>query len=193
MRLRARWASWRNRRKALIVAAVALLCVGLACTASERAATPTPRPGTSRGNPVPFGTSAIVDDMAIVVGESVRPADRIVAANNLFYSEPAGGKEYILVIVGVKCMRPADKTCRIGTINFKMVGSKGIISDPDTLAMAGSFSDDALMGEFGLGTEFFGEAITGGVVVFQVDCDDSDLLLIYEPLLGTKKTYMALE
>jgi len=49
------------------------------------------------------------------------------------------------------------------------------------------------MGEFGLGTEFFGEAITGGVVVFQVDCDDSDLLLIYEPLLGTKKTYMALE
>ncbi|MGC9360029.1 MAG: hypothetical protein ACP5G7_06595 [Anaerolineae bacterium] len=175
------------------MAAVALLCVGLACTSSERPATPTPRPGTSRDNPVPFGTAAIVDDMAIMVGESVRPADRIVAANNVFYSEPAKGREYILVAVGVKCMKPADKTCRVGAINFKMVGSKGIISDPDTLVMAGSLSDDALMGEFGLGTEFFGEAITGGIVVFQVDCDDSGLLLIYEPFLGTRKTYMALE
>lgn len=98
-----------------------------------RQPTPTPIPptlppaGSSRDNPAPVGVPVEIGEFVVVVNEVVRPADQIVAAGNMFNSEPEAGEEYVKVVVSITCAAILNDKCSVSPFNFEMYGSRGII------------------------------------------------------------------
>lgn len=137
-----------------------------------------PPVGTSRSNPAMMGSEVSVDDMTFTVLETVRPADDLVAAGNMFNAAPEEGNEYVLVRLRIRCDKGADNTCLTGSFEFSVVDSGGIAHDPNIFI-------DGVSGmlEFG---EMFGGSTMEGSIVFEVPQGDAGLVLIYEPLFGSK-------
>jgi hypothetical protein len=163
-----------------------------AATATERPApTPTTAPlGSSRSNPAPVGAEVTINDMTMKIIEVTRPADDIVAAGNMFNATPEPGNEYIMVTISVVCNKSSDVTCQLNSyLDFKLTGSSGSVRDPEIIVGVAGLLGDPLED-----TEFFGGAtVTGGTSIFEVAQDETDLILIYEPLFGTSKAYLAVQ
>ncbi len=159
-----------------------------AASATERRArTPTTAPlGSSRSNPAPVGAEVTIDDMTMKIIEVTRPADDIVAAGNMFNATPEPGNEYIMVTISGVCNKSSDVTCQLNSyFDFKLTGSSGSVRDPEMVVagVAGLLED----------AEFFGGATVTGGMIFEVAQDETDLILIYEPLLGMSKAYLAVQ
>jgi hypothetical protein len=141
--------------------------------------------GTARSNPAPVGSEIIADKMAFVVLDSIRPADDIIMDGNQFNTEPESGQEYILVQLQVTCMKSSDDQCNLTPfMNFSIIGSSGIAHDPEIM----------VAGVEGLleSTEFYGEGVLTGYLPFIVGQDETDLILVYEPLLIGDTFYLSI-
>jgi uncharacterized protein YcfL len=140
--------------------------------------------GSSRSNPAPFGSEVTADDMKFVVLSSTRPATDIVMEGNMFNTEPEEGQEYIFVDLQVTCMKSSDQECSVSTFNIKLVGSAGVERDAEWFVSGvdGLFEDN----------QFYGGASISGQIPFIINVDETDLLLVYEPLFGDT-FYLAIE
>jgi len=158
----------------------------LAATATKRPTlTPTTAPlGSSRSNPAPVGAEVTIDDMTFKVVELTRPADDIVAAGNMFYDKPEPGNEYAMVTISVTCNKSSDETCRVSYLDFKLIGSSGIVREPEIVA-----------GVTGLlkSSKFFGGVTVTGKIIFEIAQDETNLILAYKPFLGVSEAYLAVE
>lgn len=155
-------------------------------TMSESLApTPTTAPlGSARSNPAPVGTEVIIDDVTMKIIEVTRPVDDIVAAGNMFNAAPEPGNEYIMVTISVVCNESPDVTCLLGSYDFELTGSSGFVHDPAwVVGVAGLLES----------VEFFGGATVTGGLIFEVAQDETDLILIYEPLISFSKAYLVVQ
>lgn len=140
--------------------------------------------GTSRSNPAPVGSEIVADDMAFVVKELIRPADKIIMAGNMFNTEPEENQEYVMVMLEVNCMKGSDDKCNISPFNFTLLGSKGVDRDVEwSVAGVSNILESK---------DFYGGSSVSGYLPFIVDKDETDLLLVYEPLLFGDNFYLAL-
>ena len=142
--------------------------------------TPTPIPsGKTRSEPIPYGYSTIHSGIEIAVLDVTRGAN---LSDSLFASLDEG-HEWVIVKLRVANPGSPDKTQRYNTLDFRIVGKKGVVYDdwftPDTDTSLGS-------------GEFFGGGEVVGDIVQQVDEDDSELVLIYSPSLRGSR-YLSLE
>jgi len=183
----------------LVVAVFVLALVVLACGSTssvqvntqasnsnkdQPVAAATAQPGTARSNPAPAGSEVVMDDMAFQIVSIVRPADSIVASGNMFNSTPEPAKEYLFVEVQVTCKKTTDEKCSINPVfSMNALGSKGVEYDPEFFL---SGVDNLLEG-----TEFYGNAVVTGYVPFIVSKDETDFVLVYDPLLG-ERFYLAI-
>ncbi|HAL16857.1 MAG TPA: hypothetical protein DCP32_08925 [Anaerolineaceae bacterium] len=141
--------------------------------------TSTTQVGMTRSNPAPAGSEVVLDDMAFQVLTTIRPADDVVKTGNQFNTTPEEGQEYIFVEVQITCKKTVDEKCSFNpTFSTKLLGSKGIEYDPDIFVSG----VDKLLN----GTEFYGNAVISGYIPFIISKDETDLILIYDPLLSDK-------
>jgi len=193
-----------NKRIVGIIVGIAVLVfVSLACGEStpkveerkeggEAAPTstkvePTSAPlGSSRSNPAPFGTQVTIDEMTFAIDEVIRPADEVVAAGNPFNREPEEGNEYLQVTITVTCNEEADDTCSVGpALNLTVIGSIGVAHDPEWMV-------SGVEGQLEQ-AEFYGGASVSGSMFFEVEKDETGLVLRYEEFFGTDKAFLALQ
>ena len=133
--------------------------------------------GTSRDNPAPFGSEVESDFMKFVILGSTRPADDIVLSASMFNIEPEAGQEYFFVQIQITCMKSTNQDCSISLFEFKTVGSLGIEYNTEWLV-----SDvDGLLESTG----FYGGTTISGILPFIIQSDDTNILLKYEPLIGS--------
>lgn len=167
----------------------------VSATAEETATegpSPTPAPtetatlapvGKSRDNPFPSGDiQEIENGMTISIPVILRPANRVVKNANQFNTDPKEGQEYIQINVDLVCNKEVDEKCSVFVSNFKLVGSDGNVIQP-------SFVAD-VEGELENG-EFFGGSEKGGKLFYVVQEGDEDVVLFYDPFLGSE-IYFAL-
>lgn len=152
----------------------------------EPTATPTLAPsGDSRTNPAPAGVAVeIGGEMTMTIISVVRPADAIVKAANSFNTEPEPGQEYIQVEVQVVCNKDASQTCNFNNFELKAVGGDGNIHEAE-IFVAGV--DNQL--ENG---DFFGGATKAGLLFFIVSEGDTEVVIMWEPLLFGDPVFFAL-
>ena len=139
--------------------------------------------GTARSNPAPVGSEVIADDMAFIVTGAIRPATNFIMDGNMFNSEPEPGQEYIMVELSVTCMKSIDESCTISPFwNISLIGSAGIKYDAESF-VAGV---DGLLES----TEFYGEATVSGYLPFIVNEGETNLILVYEPMIYGDTFYL---
>lgn len=143
-----------------------------------------PEVGTSRSNPAPEGSEVVTDDMAFKILSVIRPADDIIEAGNMFNTEPESDQEYVLLELQITCMKSVDDQCSISSFwNIALIGSSGIEYDPEWV----------VSGVEGLleSIDFYGDATVSGYIPFIIKQSDTDLILVYEPLLFGDTVYLA--
>lgn len=138
----------------------------------------TPVLGSVRSNPIPRGYVVTADKMDFNISKTIRPADDIVIAGNMFNTKPEAGYEYIFVELQIKCNKNKDETCYLSPFDFEMIGNEGIIYDSQWM----------LAGVEGMleRKEFYGGASISGYVAYIVKASDTTLVLTYDPFLGAK-------
>jgi len=145
------------------------------------APTPTPIPlGLTRANPAPLG-EPVANDQRVEC--TVLSVERGVT---LEFEQPSEGTEFIAITLRLRNLGPPDKTRRYNSTDFRVVGSRGVIYDDRMFFL--STLDDAL--ESG---EFFGGAEVTGRIVQEAGIGESDLILIWDPGLGSSARYLSLE
>jgi len=139
--------------------------------------TSTSQAGSARSNPAPVGSEVVVDDMAFKVLTTIRPADDLVSAGNMFNSTPEPDQEYVFVEVQVQCKKTIDEKCSLNPdFSIKIIGSDGVQYDPE-MFISGV---DGLISS----TEFYGDAVISGYIPFIVKESDTGFVMVYEPLFG---------
>jgi hypothetical protein len=132
-------------------------------------------PGSWISNPAPVGVEVVADQKSFVVLSATRPADEIVRDANRLNYVPEDGEEYLLVEIQITCMKPSDEECSF---------------TPFTMLVFGS-AEEKHFNEFVAGLEsrlksvdFAGGETVSGMIPFIVRPDETDLLLVYEPISG---------
>ena len=184
----------------ILLALLFLLLASLACGSSDsdvvvnapdeeeappqQEPTDLPEVGTSRSNPAPVGSEVTTDDMAFKILSVIRPADDIIEAGNMFNTEAESDQEYVLLELQITCKKSVDDQCIISSFwNMSLVGSSGIGYDPE-LFVTGV---DGLLESI----EFYGDATVSGYIPFIIKQSDTDLILVYEPMLFGDTVYLA--
>ena len=129
-------------------------------------ATPVVPDGKSRTAPIPRGQSVTHDDFKLTITDV-----SYSTAGEGFFAELEEGHVWAYVSLRIESTGDPDKTYSYNTINFRMVGSRGVIYD-DWVSTP--------RGDLGSG-EVFGGGVVEGTVIRQVHKDDTDLVLIYSP------------
>ncbi len=132
--------------------------------------------GKSRTAPIPRGQSVTHDDFKLTITDV-----SYSTAGEGFLAELEEGHVWAYVSLRIESMGDPDKTYSYNTINFRMVGSRGVIYD-DWVSKP--------RGDLGSG-EVFGGGVVEGTVIRQVHKDDTDLVLIYSPTFSGS-VYLAL-
>ena len=139
-------------------------------------ATPVVPDGKSRTAPIPRGQSVTHDDFKLTITDV-----SYSTAGEGFFAELEEGHVWTYVSLRIESTGDPDKTYSYNTINFRMVGSRGVIYD-DWVSKP--------RGDLGSG-EVFGGGVVEGTVIRQVHKDDTDLVLIYSPTFSGS-VYLAL-
>ena len=130
-------------------------------------------PGSSRTNPAPVGQGIQVGEYALRVTQVVRPADNVVEAGNPFNSKPEAGQEYVQVVIDVACTAPANEKCMISPLNFKAVGSKGILRDAEIMVAGVDGQLET--------TQFYGGAtLENKSIFFKVDKGETNIAMVFK-------------
>lgn len=183
-----------NKKFQLAIGFLVISMVVLACESSDKiqvntpgesnnnnqsAATSTSQLGSTRSNPAPAGSEVVFDDMAFQIMNTVRPADSLVATGNMFNSTPEPDQEYMFVEVQVTCKKTGDEKCSFSPeFSTKLTGSNGVEYNPEIM-LSGV---EKLLET----TEFYGGAVISGYVPFIVKKDETNFVLVYDPILGDK-------
>ncbi len=145
--------------------------------------------GTSRSNPVPVGSGVTVSDVVLVVGETIRPADELIAtAEDFFYVPPEQSNEYVMVWVAVACNATDDTTCIVTPLfDFGLVGSSGIVRQTEFLLTQ--------VPDLFQGGEVYGGVTLEGWLPFQVAQGETGLVLVYKTLqlFGPSEVFLAVQ
>jgi len=114
--------------------------------------------------------------MALTITGATRPADLIVAQGNMFNKKPEAGKEYVMIELAATCEGKTDQKCSINPFFFKAVGSAGVVADYGFVTgVPGSLESG----------EFFGGAKKVGKLFFIIGKDETNIVLIFNQLLGS--------
>lgn len=127
--------------------------------------------GNSRANPVPVGQRQhfrIFDDVnaSIQITGYIDNANGVVDEADQNNHPPDAGRRYIVVEFNFTCEFDPTQFCEFGLIHYSVVGSKGLVYEPDSYV--NGFTGSA---------ELFGGAQIPVRIVFMVDRDDTDFLL----------------
>ena len=133
--------------------------------------------GKERTNPLPRGYSITHNNLRITILD----VSYSTSEGGLFASLEDNHK-WATVKIRLEAVGDPNKTYSYNTINFRLVGDRGVIYD-DWVAVA----EDAL----GSGELFGGGTVEGGVVR-QVHEDDTNIVLIHSPAFAGSR-YLALE
>lgn len=147
------------------------------------APTQTPTPGTSRGNPVPVGGTIIGDDgieTHVVSLQRGVDASATLKSYNRFSGNPKDGMEYVLLRLHLRYIGGQDETKRVSSDYYRIVGEQGAIHESEWRPLGTTFAPELFVG----GT-------TEGEVLFQVQEDEQQLVLIYSGP-GTSARFLAL-
>ena len=145
--------------------------------------TKTPAIGMSRVSPAPVGQPVVADNgIQLTVLDLERNAWSRIHEMNPFNPEPEEGMEYIIVTLRARNLGDSAETQAITQWHFRVVGERGIIYDPPFV----------LVLEKGLTVELFGGGTTEGQVGLQVGQGEKNLVLIYDPGLGSTARYLSL-
>ena len=138
--------------------------------------TPTDR-GRTREQPVSVGEAATTDDWIVSVLDSVRgdAAWSMVKSVNQFNDLPEAGMEYVAIRVRVRYIKSEDETSRIDSGWFKLIGDSNVMHASPSVVDPEPALDATL---------FPGGEIEGWIVM-QAKVDESDLLLVFDPLFDT--------
>lgn len=141
-------------------------------------------PPTPAHGGVPPGEVAEVNEMGIVVEGTTRPADEIVLGANDLNVPPEPGSEYIFVHVSITCFRnQTDDPCIVSPLlNFKLIGSD-VAYTPEILL----FDVPGLLE----GGEISGNTTVSGAMAFEISQNESDMLLMYETIIGSDRAFLA--
>lgn len=142
---------------------------------TQKEATKAPKVGTARSNPAPVGSEVIADKMAFKILGATRPADEIIMAGNPFNTAPEEGEEYVLVELQATCQKSSDEQCRLNPFNISLIGSSGVMQDHKFVSGV-----DGLLKS----TEFFGGVTVSGTLPFIIGQEETDLILVYDPIFG---------
>lgn len=133
--------------------------------------------GLTREQPAPLEQGVVTTDWVITAFEMVRgpAAWSLVQAANQFNEPPAAGMEYVVVRVRAQYIKPEDGTGRINSGYFKISGSANVLHDSPSVVEPDPALDVTL---------YPGGAAEGWIVM-QAKADESDLLLVFDPLFDT--------
>jgi len=159
-------------------------------TPTPRPPTPTPKPtpiprpsGLTRYDPIPMGESVMADNRIVVtVLEVERNAWPMIYEYNMFNPEPGPGMEYIIVTLGASNLGDPAETQLVSAWYFRVVGERGTIYDSSLVVLEKYLSIEL----FGGGGQDWGQ------VAFQVGQGEKNLVLIYDPGLGSTARYLSL-
>lgn len=135
------------------------------------AATRTPSVG-SRENPIREGYVAVLPDWGeIGVIDIVRPANDIVAEENMFNDPPRSGYEYILVGMTATCQKQTGSCNVAWDFTYKLVGGSGSVFDEAFEVIPNDFE----------GEIYRGGEITGWLL-FEIPRTERNLMLRLESI-----------
>jgi hypothetical protein len=126
--------------------------------------------GFSLDNPAPINSAITFFDKTFIVKEFIRPANQLVAELSGYNAQYDSDKEYVAIDLQVICEKQPDEKCFFGPGNFRLVGSRRLVYDYDSLLTSPKPFE---------ATEFYGGTSVRGVIPFLVYKTDADLLLVY--------------
>jgi hypothetical protein len=130
--------------------------------------------GKSRLNPVPFGSSLTYGEERLTVISSNRLTE-------IGWSTPNAGSIYLVVNIRVDFLGdPTEKRHYLSTSEFRVVGSGGHIYDAEWFVE----TDTPLKSG-----EFYGGATTSGDLVYEVEEQETNLVLIWNCGLGVDRYF----
>ena len=144
-------------------------------SSQSESATSTPEQGLSFDNPAPVGDEVLANDIAVTVTGATRPANDIVAEANQFNEPPEAGEEYLLVEFQMTCTKSGDEQCSFNPFSMLVYGS---LEDSHTREFVAGLEN-----EHG-SVDLNGGETVSGVMPFSVGQDETDLVLIYQPMAG---------
>lgn len=165
-------------------------------------ATPTPSPTPEPSPPValptvtatptlpPFepvapGEEDWANGMTMRVEGLTRPADAIVERSSSFNPPPDPGHEYVLVELAITCERSEGETCLYSPlINFDLLGDAARYTPQIFLMDVPGLLE---------GGEIAAGGSVSGAMAFVIDQDETDLVLMYQNLMGTERAFLAVE
>lgn len=124
-----------------------------------------------------------MDQMKFVITGSIRPADGLVSAGDIFNAQPREYQQYVFVTVAVTCEAPADQQCHLDLFKIRLSVSNNVFKYPQWYITG----VDSILKD----PDFPGGATISGNVPFIVSVGDSGLQLVYEALSGDSY-YLAL-
>ncbi len=150
-----------------------LVIVGVVVGVTQEGA-PTGEVGESRLNPVPFGSSLTYVDEQVTVVSSRRVTE-------IGWSTPDVGNIFLIVNVKVDFLGdPTEKRHYLSTFVFRVVDSGGHIYDAEWFVE----TDTPLKSG-----EFYGGATTSGDLVYEVEEQETNLVLIWNCGLGVDRYF----
>ncbi len=123
----------------------------------------------------PIGISQQVGSLTLTVDNVIRPANHI-ADDATFYTQPEPGQEYLAVDITVTCNLPAEEACYLSSADFGASGAQGSSYMAEIMTTG--------IGRALEGGELKGGSSRSGYLFFQVNRDDSGLVMQYPRLFG---------
>jgi hypothetical protein len=144
--------------------------------------------GIRRSEPAPLGEMTITEEWVVAVLEVIRgdEAWEMTQAANRFNDPPEEGFEYVAIRLHAQFISSQDKSEEIGRSSFKITGSAGeLYSLPSVVGPSPR-----------LNAQLYPGGEIEGWIVMQVLEDETDLLLVFEPLFdfsNRNRRFLSLE
>jgi hypothetical protein len=101
---------------------------------------------------------------------------------NMFNPEPGDSMEYIIVTIQIRNLAAPTDTRIVSEFHFRVTGERGIIYSQPFVVMERKE----------LNAEFYGGVTIEGEILFEVGQGEKNLVLVYDPGLGSTARYLSL-
>ncbi|MBN1955418.1 MAG: hypothetical protein JW900_10255 [Anaerolineae bacterium] len=125
------------------------------------------------GPVAPPGAWLAAGDVTVMIGAVVHPADAAVALGDAANPSPAPGNKFVMISPSLKCHKAAGERCLLAPFDqFVLLDSAAaaIAPEPGIAGVPWLLEDD----------EFAGGETAYGALVFEIDRDEMDTVLMYE-------------
>jgi hypothetical protein len=130
--------------------------------------------GLSRQDPAPIGETVTTDEFEITLTDVMRGDEvyNMLLEVNQFNDPPGEGMTYLSALIHARRIGTADRAVEIYDFNFDSTGNSNILYELPSVVEP----DD------GLDAYLFPGGETEGLVIVEVPEDETDLMLVFEPL-----------